>query len=134
MARSHSPFARLRYDIFGVAMKVQDALGTAHEEKVYHRALQAALQQAGFQVRFTPRYLLRDVTGRVIATYYPDLEVTRDGITVLVELKADPQGLQPSHRRQARAYLSVARRARAVLLINFAQRPLEREVVFRKDV
>ncbi len=134
MASSLSPFARLRYDIFGTAMKVQDALGTAHEEKVYHRALQAALQQAGFRVRFTPRYLVRDTIGRVIATYYPDLEVSRDGITVLVELKAEPQGLQPSHSRQAKAYLSVARRARAVLLVNFARRPLERDVIFRKDL
>lgn len=78
--------------------------------------------------------LLKDAFGKVVKNYRPDLRVCREEISVLVELKADPCGIQKSHQRQAQAYLSVAKQDQAVLLINFARNPLEYQDVFRKDI
>lgn len=134
MQPKRTPFSTLRYDIFGVAMRLQDDLSTAHTEDVYHKALAARLRKDGFQVQVTPPLHVRDAVGKIIKTYRPDLRVQRDGITVLVELKAESGGLQASHRRQSKAYLSVDKDARAVLLINFGRKPLERDVIYRKDL
>ena len=134
MSTTRTPFSTLRYDIFGVAMRLQDALSTAHPEDVYHKALAARLRKDGFQVQVTPPLHVRDASGNIIKTYRPDLRVQRDGIVVLVELKAETGKLQPSHKRQAKAYLSVDKEARAALLINFGRKPLERAVIYRKDL
>jgi len=120
----------LLYDLRGVAIREQDRLGTAHQEIVYHRALEAALRRAGFRVRSKPAISVRDAFGRVIQRYQPDLLVSRDGLTVLVEVKADPNGLQVAHRRQVQAYLSVLPKVSVALLINFARRdPARKNVV-----
>ena len=137
-----SPFAKLRFDVIGLAMKVQNRLGRDHAERVYHQAFLTDLRNAGYAVEDRPAVRLPDANGKTIATYIPDMRLTRDGITVLLEIKSDPGGLQESHRRQARAYLSADKTSRAVLLINFGsnhrnasgKRVLEYESFFRKDL
>ncbi|RMH48053.1 MAG: GxxExxY protein [Gammaproteobacteria bacterium] len=134
MPRQHSPLSQMLYEIRGVAMKVQNQMGTAHQEAVYHRLFVAALQKAGFRVESQPRLDIQDAHHNVVKHYYPDLRVTHRNLQVLVEIKASPGGLQPSHMRQARAYLSVDRKSRSALLINFARKPLEHKTLFRKDI
>ncbi len=140
MKHKPTPFSKFRYDIIHVAIAVQDRLGTAHAETVYHQSLLAALRKAGFTVQDQPELQLTDVDGKVIKSYRPDLHVQRGGISVIVEIKADPAGLQDSHIRQAKSYLSTDNEARAAILINFAndrlernERP-ERQNIFRGDL
>jgi GxxExxY protein len=137
-----TPFSNLRFAVIGIAMKLQNRLGTAHKEQVYHKMFLAELQQAGYSVESEPQLQIRTATGDVAATYRPDFRLVHEAATLLIEIKADPDGLQTSHRRQAQAYLSVDQDARAVLLINFARRlpdgkgkrSLEWAVIFRKDL
>ena len=139
MPPKNTPFSKLRYAVVGVAMKLQNRIGRDHEESVYHKMLLTDLQQAGYAVEDRPRLHLCDAQGKRVATYVPDLRLTHGEITLLLELKAEPGGLQASHRRQARRYLKTDTEARAALLLNFGsdfkdpegRRGLEWEAIFR---
>jgi GxxExxY protein len=140
MKHEITEFSSFRFDIIHVAIALQDRLGTAHAEKVYHRTLLAALRKAGFKVQDQPELKLADAYGKVIQRYRPDLRVQRGEFSIFVEIKADPNGLQESYIRQAKSYLSTSQADRATMLINFAndqlpreERP-ERQNIFRGDL
>ncbi len=131
MTKNYSIFSTICYDINGVAMRLQDRLGVDHGEDIYDQMYLADLKQEGFKVTNKPKLKIVDADGKVVKVYRPDFQVRRNGISVLVEIKADPDGLRSSYLRQARAYLSVSEKDRAVLLINFAVKPLQREIIHR---
>ncbi len=108
----------LTYVIIGAAMEVHRRLGQWHAEKVYQRALQAALEREGLGVRPEMPLYLRDEDGATLAVYRPDLVVRRGKETVVVELKAEP-ALTDAHVRQMKAYLSAWRGRAEGLLVNF---------------
>ncbi len=120
----------LAYDVTGVAMKLHTALGPDHRELIYQRGMLYRLQDAGYAVDSHPVLPLND-DGHSLVDYEGDLRVTRDGVTILIELKADPAGIQKSDFRQARAYLSVSAIDQAVLLLNFGTRSLEHKPVYK---
>ena len=135
--KNYAPITELRFKIVGVAIKTLDRLGIAHSEEVYDSIFRVDLEKAGFDVTNKPKLLLKDANGKVVKTYLPDLRVRHKGLSVLVELKADPQGLQASHKRQAEAYLSSSQKDQAVFLINFGRKKKnmpEIDSVFRKDL
>ena len=112
--------ADLPYTIVGAAMEVHRRLGPWHAEKVYQRALQAALERKGLGVRPEMPLRLQDEDGVVLAIYRPDLVVRRGRETVVVELKAEP-ALTDAHVRQLKAYLSAWRGQAEGLLVNFGE-------------
>jgi len=131
MNKKYSKLTTLCYDINGVAMRLQDRLGVNHGEDIYDQMYLADMQQAGFKVINKPKLKIVNADGKVVKVYRPDFQVRRNDICVLVEIKANPDGLRSSYLRQARAYLSVSKKDRAVLLINFAVKPLQREIIHR---
>ncbi len=125
MAKKFSKLTNLCYEINGVAMDLQNRLDVDHAEDVYDRLFLAELELAGFKVTDKPKLKITDANKYIIKVYQPDFRVRRNGISVLVEIKADPDGLMPSYERKAWAYLSVSKQDRAILLINFAVKPLQ---------
>lgn len=134
MTLQRSELSQMLFDLRGIAMRIQNKFRAGHEEAVYHRLLLAALQKAGFSVETKPRLEVRNAYQAVVKQYYPDLRVSRNHLTGLIEVKADPDGLKPAYIRQAQAYLSVDPKSRFVLLINFAGKRLESKALFRKDL
>ncbi len=120
------------YNLVGEAITIQKGLGDAHQEIVYHKMLLTRLRKAGYKVDDRPKVKIRDEAGKVIKTYRPDIRAKDGDVHVLIEIKADPGGLQPSHRRQVRAYLSVSPDDQAGLLINFGEWPLGQERIYPK--
>ena len=121
----------LIYDIIGAAIEVHRRLGPWHHERVYQRALRAALERGGLRVLAEPRVFLKDEHGEVLAVYRPDLVVRRDGLAVLVELKAEA-ALTEAHLRQVKAYLSAWRGRASGLLLNFGEPRLAWKKVWRE--
>ena len=112
--RNHS----LSYEVVGAAMEVHRRLGPWHPERVYQRALKAALERKGLRVLAEPKVVLQDEDGTALAVYRPDLVVRRDGHVLLVELKTEP-ALTEAHLRQVKAYLSAWRGKAQGLVLNF---------------
>ena len=121
----------LTYDVIGAAMEVHRRLGPWHPERVYQRALKAALERKGLRVLVEPKVALLDENGAALAVYRPDLVVRRDGLAVLVELKAEP-ALTEAHLRQVKAYLSAWRGRASGLLLNFGEPRLSWKKVWRE--
>jgi GxxExxY protein len=96
-------------------------MGRTHVEQKYHDLFLKNLRIAGFKVENKPKIIVRDDEGKKVFHYEPDLRVKRNGLTILVELKADESGIIKPHRKQAMSYLSVAPNAQAILIINFAR-------------
>ncbi len=132
MTKNYSEPTELCYDIVGVAMNLQNRLGVDHAEDVYDPMFLAELRKAGFKVTNKPKIKVSDSFGKVIKEYRPDFRVSRNGISVLVEIKADPDGLRSSHERQVGAYLHVSPKDRLAQLINFAVHPLQHKNISRK--
>lgn len=132
MTKTYSKTTNLCYAIVGVAMHLQNRLGVDHSEDVYDPMYLADLRKAGFKVTDKPRLEVIDAFGEVIKVYRPDFRVSRNGISVLVEIKSDPDGLRSSYDRQAGAYLHVSPKDRVALLINFAIKPLQHKIISRK--
>jgi len=120
----------LTYEVVGAAMEVHRRLGPWHPERVYQRALRAALERGGLRVLAEPRVFLKDDHGEVLAVYRPDLVVRRDGLALLVELKAEPT-LTEAHLRQVKAYLSAWRGKAQGLVLNFGSPRLAWKKVWR---
>ena len=111
----------LTYTIIGEAMEIHRRLGPWHPERVYHRALKAALERKGLRVLAEPKVTLLDEDGVPLVVYRPDLVVRRNGApALLVELKAEP-ALTDAHVRQLKAYLSAWRGRAEGLLVNFGK-------------
>jgi len=132
MTKKYSKLSKLCYRINGVAMELQNRIGVDHAEDVYDSMYLADLQKAGFEVMDKPRLEVVDANGEVIKVYRPDFRVASNGISVLVEIKADPNGLLASYERKARAYLSVSKQDKVIMLINFAVYPLQHITISRK--
>ena len=113
----------LPYTIIGAAMEVYRRLGPWHLERVYQRALKAALERKGLRVLAEPKVVLLDEDGTALAVYLPDLVVRQDRKVVLVELKAEP-ALTDAHVRQVKAYLSAWRGQAEGLVVNFGSQRL----------
>jgi len=120
----------LTYTIIGAAMEIHRRLGPWHLERVYHRALKAALERQGLRVLSEPKVVLQDEDGTPLAVYRPDLVVRQDGQAVLVELKAEP-ALTDAHLRQVKAYLSAWRGRAEGLVVNFGSPRLGWKKVWR---
>ena len=129
----------LTYTIIGAAMEVHRRLGPWHLERVYQRALKAALERKGLQVLAEPKVVLSDKDGTPLAIYRPDLLVRQNGQVphqgsgeaVLVELKAEP-ALTDAHVRQMKAYLSAWRGQAEGLVVNFGSPRLRWKKVWRE--
>jgi len=121
----------LTYTIIGAAMEIHRRLGPWHPERVYHRALKAALERKGLRVLAEPKVVLLDEDGAALAVYRPDLVVRQDRKVVLVELKADP-ALTDAHVRQMKAYLSAWRGQAEGLVVNFGSPRLGWKKVWRE--
>lgn len=134
MTLQGSVLSQILFDLRGIAMRIQNQFRAGHEETVYQRLLVAALQKAGFSVETKPRLEVRETHQVVVKQSYPDLRVSRNRLTRLIEVKADPDNLKPTYIRQAQVYLSVNPKRRFVLLINFAGKQLESKALFRKDL
>jgi GxxExxY protein len=132
MNESMSALNDTLYNLIGEAITIQKELGDAHQEIVYHKMLLTRLRKAGYKVEDRPKIKIHDEAGNVIKTYRPDIRVKDEDVHVLIEIKADPGGLQSSHHRQVRAYLSVSPDDQAGLLINFGEWPLGQERIYPK--
>jgi len=121
----------LTYEVVGAAMDVHRRLGPWHPERVYQRALKAALERQGLRVLAEPRVMLQDEDGSVLAVYRPDLVVRQDGFVLLVELKAET-ALTEAHVRQVKAYLSAWRGQAQGLVLNFGEPRLAWKKVWRE--
>ena len=92
---------------------------------------------AGFEVTNKPEIEILNARNEHLKFYYPDLRVQKDDMLMLVELKANPKGIQPSQMRKARAYLKVSPKDQAILVINFARAKgsiPENKSVFRREL
>ena len=130
----------LTYTIIGAAMEIHRRLGPWHLERVYHRALKAALERRGLRVLSEPKVVLQDEDGTPLAVYRPDLVVRQNGQdlrrgsgqALLVELKAEP-ALTDVHVRQVKAYLSAWRGRAEGLVVNFGSPRLGWKKVWRGE-
>lgn len=132
-----SPLTNMKYAIIGVAKAMYYRLGPDHQEDIYDGDCPASFEEAGFRVEIKPIIQLLDVRGKVIKTYIPDFRVTRGGMSMLIELKADPKGIQGSYVRKARSYLRASEKDQAIVIINFARAKKgipENVSVFRSDL
>ena len=120
------PLAQLRYDIIEVAKKLQNRIGTTHREQRYHELFAENLKIAGFGVEYKPKLIVKDDNGKKVFHYEPDLRVRRKGLSILLELKANDDGIGTPHQKQAKSYLSVAPKEPAILIINFARKDREK--------
>ena len=92
---------------------------------------------AGFEITNKPEIEILNTRNEHLKFYYPDLRVQKEDMLMLIELKADPKGIQPGHIRKARAYLKVSPKDQAILLINFARAKSsipENKSVFRREL
>ncbi len=137
MSNDFAPLTTMKYDIIGVAREMYYRLGPDHQEDIYDGDFPAAFEEAGFKVEIKPIIQLLDVRGKVIKTYIPDFRVTRGDMSMLIELKADPKGIQESHVRKARSYLRSSEKDQAIVVINFARAKKgipENVGIFRSDL
>lgn len=137
MSKEFSPLTQMKYDIIGVAKEMYHRLGPDHQEELYDADFPVSFEEAGFEVADKPKVELLDVRGNPLKSYLPDFRVIRDNMWMLVELKADPKGIQESYVRKARAYLRSSEKDQAILIINFARVKdgiPEHESVFRNDL
>ena len=123
MKKNYSPLSQLRYDIVEIAKDLQKEFGVTHQERRYHSTFFDNLQSAAFRVENKPKLVVKGKSGKQLFHYEPDLYVRRDGLSLLVELKADDGGLSPAHIQQAKSYLSVApKQDKGIFLMNFARK------------
>lgn len=114
-------YPELSYQIVGMAMDIQNRLGSGFLEKVYENALMVLLSRAGIRAeQQAPVKVYFD--GTVVGDYYADILV--DG-KVIVELKVVDK-LTDIHRAQTLNYLK-ATGLRLAILINFGKQRLESE-------
>jgi len=137
MSKEFAPLTQMKYDIIGVAKEMYYRLGPDHQEELYDADFPVSFEEAGFEVADKPKVELLDVRGNPLKSYLPDFRVIKDNMWMLVELKADPKGIQESYVRKARAYLRSSEKDQAILIINFARVKdgfPEHESVFRNDL
>ena len=114
-------YPELSYQIVGMAMDIQNRLGSGFLEKVYENALMVLLSRAGIKAeQQAPVKVYFD--GMVIGDYYADILV--DG-KIILELKV-VEKLTDVHRAQTLNYLK-ATGLRLAILINFGKHRLEHE-------
>jgi len=126
-----SDLTDLLYALTGISMGLHNELGCDHQEEVYHRMLRTRLEKAGYKVTTRPQLTLLDDNHRVVRKFYPDLRVHSKNLQVLLEIKADPKGIQASDLRQARSYLSISQNDEAVLVLNFGTETLGQERAYQ---
>jgi GxxExxY protein len=122
----YSQLSQLRYDLIDIAKVIQNEMGITHCEKRYHDLFVANLKVAGFSVENKPKIIVKDASGKKVFHYEPDLRVRRKKLAILVELKADEDGIGKTHQKQAKSYLSVASTEPAILIINFSRKNKEK--------
>ncbi len=115
----------LTYRIIGAAMNVHNQLGMGYKEEVYESALEAELNQQGFEV--TRQYPVPiEYDQQQVALFYLDLFVESQ---VVVEVKAFSHQLTNDERAQIINYLK-ATGSPIGLLFNFGRRKLEYKRIF----
>lgn len=112
--------SKLTGEIIGIAMKVHREIGPGFQEKIYHRAMIIALENAGYEIESEKEFnvLFR---GTKVGTFRVDLLV-EDG--VVVELKAVVGEAKAIFKTQTISYLK-ASGTEVGLLINFGNRSIE---------
>jgi GxxExxY protein len=105
------------YQVVGLAMAIHGDLGPDHAEIVYHRAMLDALGKDGISVADRPSLPVRR-SGKLLVEYQPDTIARKDGLTLILEYKAETR-LHNAALRQVRAYLSAYAEPAVGLLINF---------------
>ncbi|MBS1789266.1 MAG: GxxExxY protein [Acidobacteria bacterium] len=114
-------YPELSYQIVGMAMDIQNRLGSGFLEKVYENALKVLLSRAGIKAeQQAPVKVYFD--GMVIGDYYADILVAGK---IILELKV-VEKLTDVHRAQTLNYLK-ATGLRLAILINFGKQRLEHE-------
>ncbi len=109
----------LTHKIIGCAMKVHTQLKSGFQEKIYHRAMEIELKNAGLSF-ISEQEMDIFYNGVPIGKRYVDLFVEN---TVMVELKAVTQ-LEDVHLAQGLNYLEAAK-IKIGLLINFGNLSLQ---------
>lgn len=117
----------LTESVLGVFYKVYNELGYGFLESVYEKALQIALEEAGFsvdaQISIPVWY-----HGHQIGDFKADLVVNR---ILLLELKS-ARRLESAHEAQTLNYLK-ATEIEVALVLNFGPRPEFRRLLFDND-
>lgn len=106
---------QLTRSVIGAAIEIHTAMGKAHAESAYRKALVQVLRKDGFQVE-QERSLDIEVRGCVVATSSVDLWIEEE---LVVELKAVGR-LTDVHMSQLGRYVMAAGIRRG-LLINFGE-------------
>ena len=119
------PTDKLTYKIIGLAMEVHSRLGPGLKEKMYQKAMEAFLREAGLS--FKPQQQIQVYIGkRLIGLLFMDLLVEN---AVVVELKAFSHQLTNNELAQVITYLKAGNK-RVGLLLNFGRKYLEYKRVF----
>jgi len=114
-------YPELSYQIIGMAMDIQNRLGSGFLEKVYENALMVLLSRAGIKAEQQAPVKIY-FYGVVIGDYYADILVDDK---IILELKVADK-LTDVHRAQTLNYLK-ATGLRLAILINFGKQRLESE-------
>jgi len=114
------PSQELTYKVIGAAMRVHNELGPGLKEAIYHRALAAALRDAGVQAEDEYRFDVQ-LDGEWVGTLFLDEYVESE---LVVEIKALNHLLTKEEISQVITYLAVTE-CKVGLLINFGRPRLE---------
>ena len=105
--------------IFQSAKEVYRVLGTGHSEAVYHKAMEVELRLNGLQYS-TKSPVSIPYKGHIVGYNEPDLLVTFEENTIVVELKATTYPPRETEKAQLQSYLRTLNTGYGVL-INFPQ-------------
>ena len=114
--------------ILATFYQVYNELGVGFPERVYARAMEAALRSSGLRVGREVRLPVR-FRGGAVADFKADLLVF-DG-PILVEIKVSDD-IEPCHGAQVLSYLR-ATDIEVGLLLNFGPRPRFKRFIFTND-
>ena len=120
-----APHADITGKILGFAMAINNDLGGAHREAVYHNAL-AARMKGRLNFADEPELFVVDELGNVLLVLKPDFVVEDK---VIVEIKAHTHPLTNDEIAQVIDYFAVTDYSVA-LLINFGRKRLEWKRIF----
>ena len=114
------PNQDVTYKIIGAAMRVHNELGPGLKEAIYHRALSAALREAGLSSE-EEKPVRVELDGEFAGLLYLDEFVENE---VVVEIKALSHLLTNEETAQIITYLAVTE-SKVGLLLNFGRQRLE---------
>lgn len=110
----------LSYKLIGIAMRLQNTYGSAHQEIIYQRAFEEYLKQEGVLFLAQPKLPVRShISGRNLGFYKPDFLIHSQ---IIVETKAVPYSIQ-RFEQQISSYLKTSSYELGYL-INFGITPL----------